>query len=127
MDYIFQKQPEEEKINEILKKLKKPNRNISNNIIIEKIDSNLNNIQVVRHKDNYDINKNNIRDNNKKKNKDAKLDIIHIDRSEKDNENINNIQDDNQIQVDIHIPKKILKQISKIFKQIIKRKIMIII
>ena len=100
IDYIFQKPPEEKKINEIIKKLKYK-------IIIEKIDNNLNNIQAIEHKDNYDVNSNNIQDNiSKKKNKDEELNIIHIDSPEKDKDNMHTIQDDNQIQVDMPIPKE---------------------
>ncbi len=100
IDYIFQKRPEEKEIDEIIKILKYK-------IIIVKIDNNLNNIQAIEHKDNYDVNSNNIQDIiSKKKNKDEELNIIHIDSPEKDKDNMHTIQDDNQIQVDMPIPKE---------------------
>lgn len=68
----------------------------------EDTDINLNKIQtmeVVIHKDNYDVNLNYIKDNNQKKNNNEGLNIIHINSPIKSNANMISIQDNEYNQV----------------------------
>ena len=83
IDYILQKPPEEEKVNKILKKLKEPDRNSSDNIIIEEntfIDF-LDNSPI---KSNDDTNRNKNKDNSHKNaEKDIKLNITQNNNKKK--------------------------------------------
>ena len=94
IDYILQKPPEEEKVNKILKELKEPDRNSSNNIIIEEnafIDF-LDNSPI---KSNDDTNRNKNKDNSHKNaEKDIKLNITQNNNQKKKDidSNLNNIQ-----------------------------------
>ena len=93
IDYILQKPPEEEKVNKILKELKEPDRNSSNNIIIEEnafIDF-LDNSPI---KSNDDTNRNKNKDNSHKNaEKDIKLNITQNNNQKKKeiDSNLNNI------------------------------------
>ena len=79
-----------------------PNIIQDNGIKKEDIDINLNKIQameVVSHKDNYDVNLNNIKDNSQKKINNEELNIIHINSPIKSNANMNSIQNNGYKQV----------------------------
>ena len=117
IDYILQKPPEEEKVNKILKKLKEPDRNSSDNIIIEENtfidfldnspiksndDTNRNKNKDNSHKNaEKDLKLNITQNNNQKKKNNTELNITHINSPEKDKDKINTIQYGNQSQVDI--------------------------